>query len=104
MPSLPAGAGGLQLLGARYCPLPDATLVAHVYYSSAESHLSVFRIPRRLRLADGYVATTRGNRVGMVPLDDSTLALVSENPAHVETFSRLFGTRMATLRTAGEGP
>ncbi len=102
MPSLHAGAGGLQLLGGRYCPLPDGTFAAHVYYSSAESHLSVFLIPRRLRLADAYAATTRGNRVGMVRMGDSTLALVSENPAHVDTFQRLLMARMATLRTAGD--
>jgi anti-sigma factor RsiW len=102
MPPLPAGAGSLQLLGARYCPLPDATFVAHVYYSSAEGHLSVFLIPRRLRLAGPYVATTRGNMVRMVPRGDSTLALVSENPAHVDTFQRRFATTMATLLTAGD--
>ena len=102
MPPLPAGAGSLQLLGARYCPLPDATFVAHVYYSSAEGHLSVFLIPRRLRLVGPYVATTRGNTVRMVPLGDSTLALVSENPAHVDTFRRRFATTMATLLTAGD--
>jgi hypothetical protein len=104
MPPLPAGAGGLQLLGARYCPLPDATLVPHVYYSSAEGHLSVFLIPRRLRFAGSYVATTRGNRVRMLPMEDSTLALVSENPANVDAFQRLFATRMATLLTAGDRP
>src|SRR5258708_15742375 len=102
MPRLPAGAGGLQLLGARYCPFPDATLVPHVYYSSAEGQLSVFLIPRRLRLTGSYVATTRGNRVGLLLMDDSTLALVSENPAQVDTFQRLFATRMATLLTAGD--
>jgi hypothetical protein len=103
MPPLPAGAGGLQLLGARYCPLPDVTFVAHVYYASAEGQVSVFLVPRRLRLAGAYVATMRGNMVRMVPMDDSTLALVSENPAHVDRFQRLFATTMATLLTAGDG-
>ncbi|HXB55858.1 MAG TPA: zf-HC2 domain-containing protein [Vicinamibacteria bacterium] len=102
MPPLPVGAGGLQLLGARYCPFPDATLVPHVYYSSAEGQLSVFLIPRRLRLKGSFVATTRGTRVGMLTMNDSTLALVSENPAQVETFQRLFATRMATLVIAGD--
>jgi anti-sigma factor RsiW len=102
MPPLPASAGGLQLIGARYCPLPDATLVPHVYYSSVEGRLSIFLIPRRLRLTDHLVVTARGNSVGLLLMDESTLALVSENPAQVEAFQRLFVTRMVTLVITGD--
>lgn len=102
IPPLRAGAGGLELLGARYCLLPDATFVPHVYYSSAEGHLSLFLIPRRLRLAGSYAATTGDNMVRMLPMGESTLALVSEKPAQVDTFERLFATKMATLMTTGD--
>jgi anti-sigma factor RsiW len=102
LPLLPGGAGGLRLVGARYCQFPDAGLVAHVYYSSAEAHLSIFLIPRRLRLTGPQVATTLGNSVGMVPMNDSTLALVSENPAKLEAFQRLFTFRTAKLVITGD--
>ncbi len=39
--------------------------------------------------------------VRMLPMGDSTLALVSEKPAQVDTFQRLFATKTATLVTTG---
>ena len=47
LPPLPPTAGGLSLVGGRYCPLLDRR-AAHLYYTSDGRHLSVFVLAGRL--------------------------------------------------------
>src|SRR5207247_1634737 len=44
IPAIPAAAAGLELVGARYCPLIDRR-VGHVYYVGGGRHLSVYAVP-----------------------------------------------------------
>lgn len=104
MPNLPAAAGSLELVGARYCPLPDATFVAHTYYASQERHLSLYVVPRSVRFPGTYLTQTSGRTVRLLRAAGTTVALVSEHGAEVEAFERTFRTTVAALELGDAAP
>ena len=65
LPLVPASAGGLDLVGGRYCRLLDRT-VAHVYYGGGEQQLSLFVIPGPVRFDRSFVWTGAGTTVNLL--------------------------------------
>ena len=86
-PSLPESAAGLEMVGARYCPLMDRR-VAHVYYTGGDQRLSVFLVPGWVRLDRPRQTTRGGTTVRLLRAGDTTVGLVSERPEAVEAFER----------------
>jgi anti-sigma factor RsiW len=87
LPVLPSSAGGVELVGGRFCPLLDRK-VAHLYYAGEKRHLSVFVIPGPARFARVYVTRKGGENVRLVHTSGMTLALVGEDAETVEAFHR----------------
>ena len=96
MPRLPAQIAGLQLQGARYCPLLDGSSVAHVYYRDGRRHVSLFVLPRGLRLEAALTTTALGRAVHLLGRDGQTLGVVGESVADVEALSAALLTRAAS--------
>jgi hypothetical protein len=102
-PVLPDAAGGIEVVGARYCPLPDGSFVPHVYYvgegkaGERPRRVSVFVLDRRLRLADGYRATFLGETVHLIRAGKLTVGLVGDEPSDLDAFRRRFTTSTALL-------
>jgi len=93
VPVIPETAGGLELVGARYCTLLDRR-VAHLYYSNGEHHLSLFLVPGPVRdLA--REKRPRGNFVRLLRVGGTTVGLVSEEENSVEAFRRALSTTLA---------
>jgi anti-sigma factor RsiW len=87
LPLVPASAGGLDLVGGRYCRLLDRT-VAHVYYGGGEEQLSLFVIPGSVRYDRSYVWQGRGTTVNLLHVAGSQVALVSTHAPAVAAFRR----------------
>lgn len=107
MPTLPASAGTVEIVGARYCILPDATTVAHTYYGSRERRVSLFVVPRSVRFGPAFAKSSGGREVHLFRVAGQTVALVSEQREEVEAFERVFRTTVAQLeppRTPERGP
>lgn len=93
-PALPESAGGLEMVGARHCPLGDRR-VAHIYYTGGDQRLSVFVVPGWVRL-DRARQVTRGDKtVRLLRAGDATVGLVSERPEAVEAFERALTVTVA---------
>lgn len=95
LPEIPAAAGGLELVGGRFCPLLDGSKVAHLYYVGEDRRLSVFVVGHGVRLSGSYSGAARGASVNLVRVGDATVGLVSERPGAVEAFRRAFTTAVA---------
>jgi len=93
VPAVPEAAGGLELVGARYCPLLDRR-VAHLYYSNGDHHLSLFLVPGPVR-DFSRERQPRGNFVRLLRVGDTTVGLVSEERGSVEAFRRALSTTVA---------
>jgi hypothetical protein len=93
-PVIPSGAGGLELVGGRYCPLWDR-LAAHLYYAGDHHHLSLYVISGPARFADSFEATSGGNTVRLLRTAGTTVALVGERAEDVEAFQNTFTTSIA---------
>ena len=87
LPVLPSAAGGVELVGGRFCPLLDRK-VAHLYYAGQKRHLSVFVVPGPARFASGFVTRTFGENVRLLHTSGMTLALVGEDAEAVDAFHR----------------
>jgi hypothetical protein len=83
MPALPEEVGHLRLLGARYCPLASLSFAPHVYYSSPDSHVSVFVVPHGVRLRDRLAGKARGDAVLILRLEGEVVGIVGEREAEV---------------------
>jgi anti-sigma factor RsiW len=94
LPLIPATAGGLELVGARYCPLIDVSRAAHVYYESADRHLSLFVIGRRLR-GSGWSGVAAGQVVRIFRSGGTQVALVGDTEADVSAVAQALSTRVA---------
>ncbi len=95
MPVLPYSAGGLELMGARYCPLPDFSYSAHVFYGRGGKHpLSLFVLGRAIAPEDVQLEA-RGHIVHIARLGETTVGLVSDSEAEVDAFVRTFRTSRA---------
>jgi anti-sigma factor RsiW len=100
LPLLPASAGGLMLVGARRCPMPDLSSAPHLYYASAQGQLSVFLVPHDVRLKDHFAARSRGNAVVLMRVGGSLLGIVAEDPDDVAEFVSRLRTSVARLEVA----
>jgi hypothetical protein len=108
MPMLPDAAGGLELVGARYCGLPDQSRVAHLYYRGkgrrdADSgeprdlRLSLYVVQHRVHLSGVYERVVTGETVRLARVGTSTVALVSESADAVDAFERALSHTVADL-------
>jgi anti-sigma factor RsiW len=97
LPLIPASASGLDLVGARYCPLLDMTRVAHVYYASSARHLSLYVLPRRLRGDSGWSGTAGGQTVHVLRSAGEQVGLVGDSGEDVTAFERALSTRVAVI-------
>lgn len=93
-PPLPERAAGLELIGARRCPLLDRR-VAHVYYADDERHLSVYLVPGSARVEGLWSARVLGRHVQLRRLGGQVLALVSEDAETLAAFARTFESSVA---------
>ena len=104
LPVIPAHAGGLELVGGRYCWLPDGTRAAHVYYGGEEGHLSMFVIARGVRVGGGYRQLMRGENVDLSRLGGLTVGLVSEDVNAIGAFRERLTTTVASRAEAARFP
>jgi anti-sigma factor RsiW len=93
VPLIPDGAGGLELVGARYCPLLERS-VAHLYYTNGDHRLSMFVVPGPVRDAPRELRP-RGNFVRLMRVGGTTVGLVSEEESTVAAFERALSTTVA---------
>jgi anti-sigma factor RsiW len=93
VPVIPEAAGGLELVGARYCALLDRR-VAHLYYSNGDHHLSLFLVPGPVRNVSRD-RRPRGNFVRLMRAGGTTVGLVSEEADGVEAFERSLSITVA---------
>jgi anti-sigma factor RsiW len=100
LPALPAAAGGLELVGARYCPLLDRK-VGHVYYVGRGRHVSLYAIPGSVRFSGDFLDTTAGRVVRLLRIEGRTVGLVGERPEDVAAFERALTSRYARLANSG---
>jgi anti-sigma factor RsiW len=84
LPGLPDRVGELTLVGARYCPLVGLSLAPHVYYESPGSHVSVFVVPQRVRLADRFAGAARGDAVRLLRVEGEVVGIVGEREGEVQ--------------------
>jgi anti-sigma factor RsiW len=94
LPPLPSSAAGLELVGARFCPLIDRK-VAHLYYRDAERRLSLFVVPEPVRLDGPYAGVALGRPVHLRRLAGHTLAIVADRESDAAAFERSFDSLIA---------
>jgi anti-sigma factor RsiW len=87
VPLVPVSAGGVELVGGRFCPLLDRR-VAHLYYAGERRHLSLYVVPGPARFSGTFVTRRNGETVRLLHTGGSTVALVGEDPDTVEAFHR----------------
>jgi hypothetical protein len=85
LPWVPASAGGLDLVGGRYCRLVDRQ-VAHVYYGGGQHQLSLYVIPGSVRFDRAFEGKSRGATVNLLRVAGANVALVSTDAPSVEAF------------------
>lgn len=100
IPAVPAVAGGLELIGARYCPLVDRR-VGHLYYAGRGRHLSVYAVPGSVRFARDFLDTPGGRVVRLLRIEGRTVGLVGERPEDVAAFERALTSTYARLDEDG---
>jgi anti-sigma factor RsiW len=93
VPAIPEAAGGLELVGARYCGLPDRR-VAHLYYSNGERHVSLFLVPGPVRDPSREMRP-RGNYVRLLRVGGANVGIVGEEEDNVEAFRRALSSTIA---------
>jgi anti-sigma factor RsiW len=86
LPPLPAQVGELALVGARYCPLATLTSAPHVYYASAQRHVSVFVVQQGVRLDGLFASQARGDSVRLLRLEGHVVGIVGPREADVLAF------------------
>jgi anti-sigma factor RsiW len=97
IPAVPAAAAGLELVGARYCPLVDRR-VGHLYYAGRGRHLSVYAVPGSVRFARDFLDTPRRGRVvRLLRVEGRTVGLVGERPEDVAAFEQALTSTYARL-------
>jgi anti-sigma factor RsiW len=97
---LPSGAGGLSLVGARYCPLVSLSMAPHVYYAAGDRHVSVFVVTHAVRLRGRYAGEMRGDAVRLLRVDGTLVGIVGEHEADVQAFEAALGPALVARDSA----
>ena len=87
LPRIPETAGGMQLVGARYCRVVDRRF-AHLYYADGDRHLSLHVIPGWLSLDRVQRRSRWGRAVVLMRAEGAVVGLTSEDPGAVDAFVR----------------
>ncbi len=87
VPDLPTAAAGLELVGARFCPLIDASRAAHIYYASKDQGLSVFVLANPPRLDGPFHGALRGRSVALLRTGGTWMGVVGDKAEPVEAMS-----------------
>lgn len=93
-PDLPGRVGGLELVGARRCPILDRR-VAHVYYTGEGQRVSVYLVRGLLRLGGEHRSEHQGRYVRLRRIGPGIVGLVSEDRQALEAVERALTTVMA---------
>lgn len=101
LPVVPSSAGGLELVGGRFCGLLDRQ-VAHLYYEGDKRRLSLYVVPGPARFTGGLAIRRGDEMVRLLHTGGVTLALVSEDPDTVEAFHRALAVSRADLSLTEE--
>lgn len=96
IPAVPATAAGLELIGARYCPLVDRR-VGHLYYAGRGRHLSIYAVPGSVRFSRDYEDHPGARVVRLLRVEGRTVGLVGERPEDVAAFERALTSTYARL-------
>jgi hypothetical protein len=96
-PWLPDEAGRVQLVGARYCPLPGLSKVAHLYYAGEEGQVSVFVVDRPLLLKDEAIRLVDAHHVVIRRKGGTVLAIVAPEKKDLEQLQDALDTTFARL-------
>jgi anti-sigma factor RsiW len=99
LPRLPAAVAGLELVGARRCPLADRS-VAHVYYASPRRRASLFVVGGPVRLRRELRLRALGNEVLLARVGGDVVGVVSENKAVPSEFLAALTRSVAALAPA----
>ena len=93
VPLMPSAAGGLELLGGRFCRI-GGRKAAHVYYGG-DQQLSLFVIPGSVRFDRSYTWSRKGMTVSFIRVAGENVAIVSPHPPSVAALRRSFERTMA---------
>jgi anti-sigma factor RsiW len=88
VPAIPGQAGGARLVGGRYCTLPGLTRAAHLYYVSPDGGLSVFLVPRYVRVDRPFAEESHGMAVRLVRTRGSVVGIVASRQAAVDAMEQ----------------
>jgi anti-sigma factor RsiW len=99
VPAVPAAAAGLDLVGARFCPLVDRK-VGHLYYAGRGRHLSIYAVPGTVRFPRDFLERPRGRVVRFLRMEGRTVGLVGERTEDVAAFERALTATYARLADA----
>lgn len=86
---LPARAGGVEIVGARYCALSDR-IAAHVYYGGQGSLVSVLVMSGPARIGGGWSGEVGRWQVRLLHSAGRTIAVVGEVESDVDAVARAF--------------
>jgi anti-sigma factor RsiW len=100
IPLVPEKVGGLELVGARQCPLIDRR-VGHLYYVGDDRRVSLFVVPGSVRFAGSFGATPRRLTVRLIRVSGSIVGIVGERTDDVDAFEAAFRTTVASADLAG---
>ena len=104
LPLVPQAVGPLALVGGRFCWLPDASRVAHLYYASDDGEVSIFMVSHDARVGDKFATRAGGHAVALVRLGSNILGVVGDDENQVGAFVSRLRTSVAALRGPGAGP
>jgi anti-sigma factor RsiW len=99
LPLVPASAGGLDLIGGRFCRLADRT-VAHVYYAGERHNLSLYVVPGPLLLDRSFVWSGSGSTVNLMQVGGANVGLVSDDQGSLGAVRRSLKRTIASGRGA----
>jgi anti-sigma factor RsiW len=98
LPVMPRTAAGLELVGARYCPLITFARAPHLYYASDEHQVSLFVVPHGVRVTPAMRGLSMRRRaVSLLRVAGTTVGIVGDREEDVAAFRRSF-EQMVTQR------
>ncbi len=96
LPVMPRTAAGLELVGARYCPLVTLARAPHLYYASDEHQVSLFVVPHGVRVPPAMRGVSMRRRaVSLLRVAGTTVGIVGDREEDVAAFRRSFEQMVA---------